>query len=277
MKWYIALGTFCLIILVGLLIYVGIGEQERMVSFSRSYQSRQIEVGAALYENNCRSCHGPQGKGIVGVAPSINTAEIFSGQRLVEIGYSGTVEDFLAGVIAAGRPIPSEGANYPLRMPTWGQRFGGPMRDDQVESLVWFIMNWEDRALAEGSPVPPPTGDTVGTDIAITLPEGDVEAGRAVSAGSAGCAGCHELSSVGPSWAPQADSPGIGERAEALIASGAYSGQAISVEQYLFESVVAPNVFLPDGFEANIMPGNYGDRLTVQELADLIAYMLSLR
>jgi cytochrome c1 len=32
-----------------------------------------------------------------------------------------------------------------------------------------------------------------------------------------------------------------------------------------------------DGFESNLMPQNYGDRLTAQDLADLIAYMDSLR
>jgi mono/diheme cytochrome c family protein len=277
MKWYIALGTVGIIVIMALLGYVGLGEQERMASFSRSYQSRQIEVGAFLYENNCRSCHGPQGKGIDGVAPSINTAEIFNGQRLEAIGFNGTVEDYLGGVIAAGRPIPSEGANYPLRMPTWGQRFGGPMRDDQIESLVWFIMNWEDRALAGDSPAPPSIGDVVGTDIFISLPEGDIEAGRSLSAGAAGCAGCHELSAVGPPWAPQEDLPGIGERVEMLVESGDYSGQATSVEQYLVESVIAPNNFIFEGYDANIMPGNYGDRLTVQELADMVAYMLSLR
>ena len=104
-----------------------------------------------------------------------------------------------------------------------------------------------------------------------------IRADSLISAGSAGCAGCHELSTVGPAWVSQAELPGIAERSEALIASGDYSGRATSVEQYLFESVVAPNGFLLDGFEANIMPGNYGDRLTVQELADLIAYMLSLQ
>lgn len=277
MKWHIVIGSLGVVILFGLLVYVGTGEQERMVSFTRSYQSRQIEVGAALYENNCRPCHGPQGKGIEGVAPSINTADLYSGQRLEAIGFSGTVEDYVAGVIAAGRPVPSEGTSYPQRMPTWGQRFGGPLRDDQVNSLVIFIMNWQDRALAEGGPPAIPPGEVVGTDITIQLPTGDPQTGRTLSAGSLGCAGCHELAAVGPAWAPSGDAAGIGERADTRFTQESYTGQATSAEQYLIEAVVLPNAYVVDGYEANVMPANYGQRLTVQELADLVAYMLSLR
>lgn len=277
MKWHIAIGSLGVVILVGILAYVGVGEQERMASFTRSYQSRQIEAGAALYETNCRSCHGPQGKGIEGVAPSINTAELYNGQRLEAIGFSGTVEDYVAGVITAGRPVPSQGTSYPQRMPTWGQRFGGPLRDDQVESLVTFIMNWQDRALAEGGPAALPPGEVVGTDISIQLPAGDPQAGQALSAGSLGCAGCHELAAVGPPWAPAGEVAGIGERADTRFTQEGYPGQATSAEQYLIESVVLPNVYIVAGYEANVMPANYGQRLTAQQLADLVAYMLSLR
>jgi mono/diheme cytochrome c family protein len=276
-KWHIALGTLGIVLLVGLLTLVAIGEQDRMSSFTRSYNSRLVEVGAALFENNCRSCHGPQGKGIEGVAPSINVADLFSGQRLAAIGQTGSLEDYLAGVIAAGRPIPSEGSNYPQRMPAWGQRFGGPLREDQVESLVIFIMNWEERALAEGEPPPLPPDEVVGIDITVRLPEGDVEAGEALSAGALGCAGCHELAAVGPSWAPSGDDPGIGERAEVRFSQSDYTGMATSAEEYLIEATVLPNVYLVDGYVLDVMPVNYGQRLSAQDLADLVAYMLSLR
>jgi hypothetical protein len=40
---------------------------------------------------------------------------------------------------------------------------------------------------------------------------------------------------------------------------------------------VLPNVHLEQGYDANIMPDNFGDRLSPQDMADLIAYMLSLQ
>ena len=186
MKWQIALGTLSIAALAGLFAILALGEQGRMATFTSAYEARQVESGAALFENSCRPCHGPQGKGVPGLAPSINAADLFNGQRLASVGYAGTLEDYLRSVIAAGRPVPSAGANYPNRMPTWGQEFGGPLRSDQIDALVTFIANWEERALAEAVPTPI-VGQTVGTDISVPLPAGDTAAGKALAEGGRLC------------------------------------------------------------------------------------------
>ena len=276
MKWQIALGTLSIAALAGLFAILALGEQGRMATFTSAYEARQVESGAALFENSCRPCHGPQGKGVPGLAPSINAADLFNGQRLASVGYAGTLEDYLRSVIAAGRPVPSAGANYPNRMPTWGQEFGGPLRSDQIDALVTFIANWEERALAEAVPTPI-VGQTVGTDISVPLPAGDTAAGKALAEGPLGCAACHLLTAVGPAWLAQAGEPGIGERAGTRIGQDAYTGEATTPEQYLFESVVLPSAHIVPPFQDGLMPKDYGSRLSAQELADLIAYMLSLR
>lgn len=276
MKWHIAIGTISLVVIVGLLAIVAVGEQERMQSFTVAYDSRRIEAGAALFENNCRSCHGPQGGGIEGVAPALNTLDLFDGSRMAAIGFTGTVEDYIGSVIAAGRPIPSEGTSYPQRMPTWSQEFGGPLADHQIDALVTFIMNWEDRALA-GDEGPVVVGDRVGTDITVNLPEGDPANGEALANGILGCAGCHILSATGPAWLPAGSEPGIGQRAATRFNEDGYTGTATTAEQYLFESVVLPNIFIEEGYDPNIMPNNFGNRLSPQDMADLIAYMISLQ
>src|SRR4030067_414203 len=64
---------------------------------------------------------------------------------------------------ARGPPRRTAGPTSPRRMPTWSQRFGGPLRDDQVDALVAFVMNWEDRALAEAQVTPAlPPGEEIG-------------------------------------------------------------------------------------------------------------------
>jgi mono/diheme cytochrome c family protein len=279
MKWHIALGIVSFVAVVVVLSIVAVTEQDRMASFTRSYNSRRIETGAMLFENNCRSCHGPQGRGIDGVAPSINAADLFNGERLGNIGFSGTLKDYLRGVISAGRPIPSEGTNYPQRMPTWGEENGGPLRNDEIEALVEFIVNWEEVALAEGDggEVPPPSGDAIGTDITISLPPGDPDRGMALSEGALGCSSCHILTPVGPAWAPEASQPGIGERAADRIEGSDYTGEATTAEEYLIESVVLTDKYIVEGYQSGIMPGNFSERITVQEMADLVAYMLSIR
>jgi len=275
MKGQIALGLLALLALIGVMVAVTLNEQNRMAEFTQAYEARAIEAGASLFEDNCRPCHGPQGQGIEGVAPAINAADLFDGSRLAKIGYGGTLPDYVRGVIAAGRPVPSVGTTYPQRMPTWGAAFGGPLRDDQVDALTAFILNWQDRALGTGVPVP--TGPTVGADITVALPDGDAARGKSLSEGVLGCASCHVLTAVGPKWPADAGAPGIGSRAETRIQEPGYAGQATSAEQYLFESVVMSNAYVVEGFQPNLMPQNYADRLSAQDMADLLAYMLSLR
>jgi mono/diheme cytochrome c family protein len=141
MKWHIWLGIASTVAMVVVLGWVALNETSRMARFTAGYAARQVENGATLYENRCRTCHGPQGRGVPGLAPAINAPDLFSGERLAQAGFSGTLENYLRGVIAAGRPVPSAGTSYPERMPSWGQEFGGPLRNDEIDSLVAFVMN----------------------------------------------------------------------------------------------------------------------------------------
>ncbi len=278
MKWQIALGALATVILTALVGYVALGEQARMASFTDAYQARQIEAGAQLFEDNCRPCHGPEGEGIDGVAPAINAPDLFNGQRLQAISYPGTVEDYLRATISSGRPKPTAGTNYPQRMPTWAQSNGGPLRDDQIDALVTYIMNWKDRALAQaGAPTPGPSGPTFGTDITAALPTGDAGRGKTLTEGPLGCANCHILAPVGPAWLAQAGQPGIGARAATRIKQPDYTGKAADATQYLIESIVQPNAYIVQGFQSSIMPQNFGQRLSAQDMADIIAYLLTLK
>ncbi|MDX1600379.1 MAG: c-type cytochrome [Anaerolineales bacterium] len=278
MKWYIALGLGSIVVLTAVLGVIALNEPARMEEFTEAFQARQVENGAALFDNNCRSCHGPQGRGISGVAPSLVRPELFNGSYLDEIGFAGTTEDFVRATIAGGRPVPSQGTNYPQRMPTWSEEFGGPLKEYQVEELVAYVMNWEEEALAQAEPTPSvPEGEAVGTDITVELPEGDPERGEELASGNLGCAGCHILSATGPAWEGGPEQPGIGARAEQRIQQDNYTGEAESAEQYLVESIIRTDAHVVEGFEAGIMPGTYGQRLSTQDLADLVAYLDTLR
>ena len=170
--------------------------------------------------------------------------DLFDGSRLAAVSFSGTLPDYVRGVISAGRPVPSAGTSYPQRMPTWGQAYGGPLRSDQVDALVAYILNWKDRALAGGGAPPTPSGPVVGTDITASLPQGDAQRGKALAESGLGCSGCHILAAVGPAWIGTGGEPGIGTRAEQRFQAAGYSGKATSAEQYLFELIVAPNAFV---------------------------------
>ena len=94
MTWRVIVGTLSLIVTMIVLGYVAVTEQDRMAQFSTAYAGRQVETGAALFENNCKTCHGLDGKG-TGRAPALNTADLLTnGKRLTEIKWGGTVRDY---------------------------------------------------------------------------------------------------------------------------------------------------------------------------------------
>lgn len=111
---------------------------------------------------------------------------------------------------------------------------------------------------------------------------GDVNNGKAlfsqsVLAGNAGCITCHSLEAgkvlVGPTMA------GIGTRAASTV-----PGQ--TAEEYLRESIANTNAFLAKGCNANdpqvqcaagIMPQDWPQKLSEQQIDDLVAYLLTLK
>ena len=196
---------------------------------------------------------------------------LFNGQRLEETGWSGTLEDFVKLTVAAGRPTTGGYANP---MPTWSQEYGGPLRPDEVQDVTNFVLNWEETALAgevlEAAEAPPeeeeaPAQRYIGTDIESELPEGDPALGQALFEGELGCAGCHVAGAdvVAP------DIQGIATRAAARV-------PGMSAEDYLRQSVILPGAYVVEGYDPTMSTLNYGDRLTPQDVADLIAYMLTL-
>lgn len=292
MIWRVLLGTFSIVLTMVVLGYVAVTEQDRMASFETAYNARQVEVGAALYESNCQNCHGARGEGIQG--PPLSTADLVCGTRLKAIGWGGTVQEYLRGVITSGRPRASaEYQTYPQRMPAWGQDYGGPMRRDQIESLVAYIMNWaaayQDESGNCVAPEPTVNPDAVGADISVELPEGDATNGAALVQ-SLGCVACHVAgaNTSAPAWeaATSADAKSVAQHAEERFQASDYTGAATSPELYLLESIIDPNAYIvppgaagtwPAAGPSTMAANNYDKRLTKQEVADLIAYLLTVQ
>src|SRR5262245_22581630 len=106
-----------------------------------------------------------------------------------------------------------------------------------------------------------------------TLGKGDAEAGQAVFAGN-GCVACHAVTSdappgIGPSLA------GVASRSRETIQKPEYTGAAETVEAYLWESITNPSVYLAQEHGAT-MPNTYQQSLEEQEIANLVAYLMTL-
>ena len=154
----ITLGSlFILITSVFILVY-GFNEEKRMEETALAQRARSIEVGAGLYEQQCSRCHGTQGLGIPGLCPPLNDRYFFD-DRLTDVGWSGTLEDYIVATASSGRLSSTRPQTYPGQgvpaMPSFSEHFGGPMRDDQIRAIADFVMNWEETAvLVEAPPVP---------------------------------------------------------------------------------------------------------------------------
>ncbi|MFZ0430287.1 MAG: c-type cytochrome [Acidobacteriota bacterium] len=118
------------------------------------------------------------------------------------------------------------------------------------------------------------------SETAVSLPEGNVEAGRAVFS-QFECYTCHEVK--GEEYpAPTVITP-------TYVTLGA--GQGMKSRTYLAESIIAPSHEFatprpPDGKtagDANIMSGrssrmtDFSDRMTIRQLCDLSAYLEHLQ
>jgi len=369
----ILLGVTMFLGIMVLVGWVAINEPGRMQAFEEQYLGRSVERGAALFANNCTTCHGPDGRGLTGVAPALNnpvlfgydyladirseserlqtaqtefdalttefaaqdvteerkteiqtrldaitaeygenptdaitaqlaeletqrtafTAQIQSAiekgfdpetlyDRLAYLGWGGTLEAFIHTTLISGRPV-SE-SYWPNPMAAWSQTAGGPLRDDQIQDITNYILNFdrewtlEDLLAVNQFAVRPGQANTatienpIGTDVAAILTQletvtGDANNGQTLYNGALGCSGCHSTT-----VAPPTDETWLTVTQGDRLSDPALAGY--TPEQYLVQSIVAPQAYTVPGF-AQAMPQNFGERLDIQMLADILAYLES--
>jgi mono/diheme cytochrome c family protein len=153
---FLAFATFA-----GYIVYEG----PRAESAGERQEALLAERGAQLYVNNCRSCHGLEGKGQEegGIAPALNrTSFLILGENnkygapATPDGEAQGLHDFLFNSIACGRTNTA--------MPVWSERYGGPLSETQIDYIVTMITtgNW-DMVIEYGKKHDKETGDTAET------------------------------------------------------------------------------------------------------------------
>lgn len=125
---------------------------------------------------------------------------------------------------------------------------------------------------AAPTPVPPKLAELAPDQVFAGLPDDVRQAVEGADVGAAetvalkyGCLGCHALDpnevKTGPTW------HNAGDHAVVRVA-----GESPAL--YLYESIVNPGAYVVEGYAANIMPANFKDQMTPQEIANMVAYLL---
>ena len=84
---------------------------------------------------------------------------------------------------------------------------------------------------------------------------------------SSGCGGCHAIEGI--SFGE------VGPNLTQIAEVAATRKDGVSAEDYIRESIVNSNTFVVEGYQPNIMPQNYGQQFSGQDLNDLIDYLLT--
>ena len=238
------------------------GAQSSTQDHPGQYSAQDIEAGSRLYASQCALCHGQNGDGVAGV-------DLRRGQFR-----RATSDEDIRNVITNG--IPGAG------MPAF--RF----QNSELDGLIAFI-----RA----------GFDVSGTAVRV----GNAERGRAIFEGKGECATCHRVHGKGPRVAPDLSDIGAIRTPAALQRSlvdptramlpinrpvrivtkdgRTIRGRRLSEDTHTVQ-VIDDQERLVSLEKANLreyelatvspMP-SYATRLTSDELADVVAYLLSLK
>jgi cytochrome c2 len=295
-------GLISFLIMLSVCAITGILDVSQLGARDQIFKGRSVEAGAKLYAEQCSRCHAFDGKGQDGIAPALNT-EYFLGKaepkildnnvlelttvkpsaRMKEIGWTGTVLNYIKGVTAAGVPLKSN-SDWAEPHPTFAQAYGGNLREDEVNNVADYVYNWVlepytgDDAIKAF--VPGEGGAPKPTPVPLTAEQ---EKGKGLITAK-GCNACHAIKGVATGLV----GPGLNKvyaDAQAIIQQADYKssqGKATTPEDYILESIVAPNAYIypkcPQGAcPAAIMPPNFKDVLTADELNALVAYMITLK
>jgi nitric oxide reductase subunit C len=137
--------------------------------------------------------------------------------------------------------------------------------------------------LPDASSVPESTGAPVTTAAPTGVPSsvpGDPVRGAQVFS-KLPCSSCHDVTHPFPGGNVCPNLGNIATEAARIVKSPDYHGQASDAAGYIRESIVNPNAYIvpgsqyraPDG--QSVMPKNFGQTLTPQQIDDLIAFLLT--
>ena len=189
----------------------------------------QLEQGGQIFAENCAVCHGEDGRGRVGATLAKDWPSIRPDLRVrdsIERGVPGTL------------------------MQAWSQANGGPLNDQEIDALTFYILSWQ-----SGGPIYIPPTPTISSQLVLTPPpgvSGDPNRGSLLYASN--CALCH------------------GQEGEGRV------GTNLSKDWPSIRPDLQVKSAIESGVEGSVMPAwsrEHGGPLTDHDINDIVAYILT--
>jgi mono/diheme cytochrome c family protein len=123
---YLTAGLVFMIVLIAAFPLYRIREPHLRRDAKAQQQTEYRTTGAALFLQNCSSCHGKEGTG--GTAPTLNSKQFLSS----------TSDNQIALLVTGGVSGSS--------MSAWSLDYGGSLTDEQIRQLVTYLRTLEPKA-----------------------------------------------------------------------------------------------------------------------------------
>jgi mono/diheme cytochrome c family protein len=243
-------------------------EEDEPIIAGEMDQAGQIAWGEKLFggKGTCTLCHNNLGRAPDLLVMNLNAA--FS-ERLADEKYDGEAKGQEGA--AAIETYLRESLIDPSAYVVAG--FGKKGTNDTVSPMPVVTGPPISLSEAQSNAVIAFLQDKGGFDITVPLPEEDGEAsaededeeeeGPTESVEAAiekfSCSACHDLSGSGADVGPKLG--GIGKRMKAAE---------------IRKSILDPNAFVAEGFEADTMPGDYNEQMRISELEMIVEYLSTL-
>ena len=211
---------FLLIFLLLFILFIPAAAQE-------GDDQEKLEFGARLYAENCALCHGEDGEGRVGATLAKDWPSIRPDLRVRE-----TIINGVPGTL----------------MPAWSSAMGGPLNEEEIDALVFYILSWQ-------SGGPPYIFSTPGPRLALTPPPGVVgDPNNGANLFNANCAVCHGLQGEGR------------------------VGATLAKDWSSFRPDLRVKSVIVSGVEGSVMPAwsqEHGGPFSEQMIDNIVAYILT--
>jgi cytochrome c oxidase subunit 2 len=171
-------------------------------------------------------------------------------------------EDIVPGLVTQLHVTPTRLGTFPLECTELCGLGHSLMRSQAVVMEPAAFNSWLKKQEKGAAPAPPSTSTSTSTS--STTPISPTQAGLMVF-NQNGCAACHTLSAANATGK-------VGPDLDNLVSYAKTAKQPL--ESFVHQSIVDPDAYIQPGYSKGVMPANFGQVLTKEQLDHLVTFLV---